>query len=127
MDFNPANKSCSFCGVQGTKDTKFAGGLGAMMCADCVRHYSEVFASEERMAAITRPPWDDMTDAEILATLPLIENAATQVSDFLAEWVAMARGRKLSWTEIGSALGVTRQAAWQRFAHVVPDKKGATA
>ena len=127
MDFNPANKSCSFCGVQGTSKTKFAGGLGAMMCSDCVRHYSEVFASEEKIAAITRPPWNDMSDAEILATLPQIEKAAVQVTDFLNEWVAMARARKLSWTEIGSALGVTRQAAWQRFAHVVPDNKGATA
>jgi DNA-directed RNA polymerase specialized sigma24 family protein len=127
VDFSPANKSCSFCGKQGTKDTKFAGGLGAMMCADCVHYYSEVFASEERIAAITRPPWDHMSDAEILATLPLIEKAANQVNEFLGEWVALARERKLSWTEIGSALGVSRQAVWQRFARAVPDSKDASA
>jgi hypothetical protein len=127
MDFDPANKSCSFCGVQGTKGTKFAGGLGAMMCADCVHHYAHVFASQERMDAITRPPWDSMTDAEILATLPLIEKASNQVNDFLQEWVAMARSRKLSWAEIGSAMGVSRQAVWQRFAQGIPMKKDATA
>src|SRR5690349_11191394 len=127
MDFDPAHKSCSFCGTQGTADTKFAGGLGAMMCSDCVLHYAEVFGSATRASAITRPPWDDMTDAEILATLPLIEKASAQVNDFLADWVAMARARKLSWAEIGSALGVSRQAAWQRFSQVVPDSKGATA
>lgn len=97
-----------------------------MMCSDCIRHYSQV-ASRERTAVITRPPWNDMSDAEILATLPLIEKASIQVNDFLVEWVAMARSRKLSWTEIGDALGVSRQAAWQRFAHVVPDSDGATA
>lgn len=127
MDFDPANKSCSFCGIQGTSETRFAGGLGAMMCADCVLHYAEIFASEARSKAITRPPWNDMSDAEVLATLPLIEKASTQVNDFLGEWVAMARGRKLSWAEIGNALGVTRQAAWQRFSHMAPDTKGATA
>jgi hypothetical protein len=127
MDFDPANRSCSFCGAQGTADTKFAGGLGAMMCSDCVLHYAEIFASPERVKAITRPPWDNMTDAEILATLPLVEKASAQVNDFLTDWVALARARKLSWTEIGSALGVSRQAVWQRFSQVVPDHKGRTA
>ncbi len=28
----------------------------------------------------------------------------------------MARERNLSWAEIGQALGVSRQAAWERFA-----------
>lgn len=115
MDFDPANKSCSFCGVRGTPETRFAGGLGAMMCSDCLEYYHDVFASPEKSRSITRPPWDVMSDEDILGKLPLISTTVTQVDDFLNEWVRLARSRKLSWAEIGTALGVSRQAAWERF------------
>lgn len=115
MDFSPAGKICSFCGLVGEEDTKFAGGLGAMMCADCLEYYHDVFASPQRSAAITRPPWDDMTDADLLSKLPLIVANVDQDAEFLRQWVALLRERKLSWAEIGKALGVSRQAAWERF------------
>lgn len=120
MDINPAHKTCSFCGVQGTADTLFAGGLGAMMCSDCVSAFHKQFSTEEGRRAISlrsmaRMPWDEMSDTELLANLPMIAATATQVSSFLADWVQLARDRGLSWTEIGQALGVSRQAAWERF------------
>jgi len=71
IDINPAHKTCSFCGVQGTDETTFAGGLG--------------------------------------------------------DWVQLARDRGLSWTEIGQALGVSRQAAWERFAKGRPPRANASA
>lgn len=37
--------------------------------------------------------------------------------------VAMARAQGRSWTEIGRALGVTKQTAWARFARVVAEGK----
>jgi hypothetical protein len=122
MDFDPTSKSCSFCGMRGTSQTKFAGGLGAMMCQDCLSFYYEVFSSEGRSKAITRPPWDDMSDAELLSKLPLISDTSAQVHEFLSDWVQLARERKLSWAEIGNALGVSRQAAWERFSTAKPDK-----
>ena len=120
MDIDPAHKSCSFCGVQGTEHTMFAGGHGAMMCADCVNFFHDKFASEEGRRSISlraraRLPWDEMSDTEILAKLPMIAATATQVTSFLGDWVQLARERGLSWTEIGQALGVSRQAAWERF------------
>lgn len=127
MDFDPANKSCSFCGVQGTAETKFAGGLGAMMCRDCLTWYHEAFSSEERLQAISRPPWVGMSDTEVLSKLPLIADTAAQVNGFLGEWVQLARERNLSWAEIGQALGVSRQAAWERFAGGKTRKSDATA
>lgn len=128
MDFSPVGKVCSFCGLVGDKDTKFAGGLGAMMCADCLESYHHVFASAERSAAVTTPPWDHMTDAELLSKLPLISMTADQVNEFLRQWVALLRERKISWAEIGKVLGVSRQAAWERFsASVAEGRKDATA
>lgn len=115
MDFSPTSKICSFCGKQGTKRTKFAGGLGAMMCSDCLEYYHGVFASASRSAAITRPPWEEMSDTELLEKLPLILRSADQVNAFAADWIALIRERRISWAEIGKVLGVSRQAAWERF------------
>lgn len=119
MDFNIENKTCSFCGVRGAKGAKFAGGLGAMMCVACVEHFHDVFSSQDKVAAVSRPPWESMSDAEILSTLPLIARNAVQVNDFLTEWVQLARSRNLSWAEIGKVMGTSRQAAWERFAQRV--------
>jgi hypothetical protein len=116
MDFNIENKTCSFCGVRGTSGAKFAGGLGAMMCVPCVEHFHDVFSSEAKTEAVSRPPWETMSDSEILSSLPLIARNAEQVNDFLTEWVELARSRKLSWAEIGKVMGTSRQAAWERFA-----------
>jgi hypothetical protein len=119
MDFNIENKTCSFCGVRGTKGVKFAGGLGAMICVPCVEYYHDVFSSKAKTDAVNRPPWEQMTDSEVLSKLPLIARNAEQVNEFLTEWVELARSRKSSWAEIGKAMGTSRQAAWERFAQRV--------
>lgn len=121
MDNNVERKTCSFCGIQGKKGMRFGGGLGAMICEDCVEHYHEVFASASKSKREAKPPWESMTDAEILANLPLIAQTADQVSEFLVEWVELARSRKLSWAAIGKAFGVSRQAVWERFAQRVEE------
>jgi hypothetical protein len=121
MDNDVERKSCSFCGIRGQRGMRFAGGLGAMMCESCVHHYHEVFGSTQKAAQAAKPPWEAMSDAEILANIPLISETAQQVADFLVEWVELARSRKISWASIGKALGISRQAAWERFAQRVAD------
>lgn len=115
MDFSPTGWLCSFCGTQGTKTTRFAGGLGAMMCMDCLEYYYETFLSPEKTKSITRPPWNEMTDTEMLGKLPLIVESVNQGDKFLRSWIDLLRERKLSWAQIGQAVGVSRQAAWERF------------
>ena len=119
MDTSTDDKACSFCGVPGPEGPRFGGGLGAMICVTCVEHFHDVFSSPEKIEASVQPPWESMTDAEILSKLPLIERNAAQVQEFLTEWVELARSRKLSWAEIGKVLGTTRQSAWERFAQRV--------
>jgi ADP-heptose:LPS heptosyltransferase len=120
MDTNiSSRKSCSFCGIPGGEGLKFGGGLGAMICENCVNHYHEIFQSTSKTAKAHEPPWDSMTDAEILSNLPLIQQTQAQAFDFLLEWVELARSRKISWAEIGKVFGVSRQAAWERFAQRV--------
>ena len=121
MDFSPVGRVCSFCGAIGTRTTKFAGGLGAMMCQDCLEYYHDTFASKKRLKAVSRPPWESMTDAEMLSKLPLIAATSEQVDVFLRDWVKLIRSRKISWAEIGKVMGISRQAAWERFREVAAD------
>ena len=119
MDTSTDDKACSFCGVPGPEGPRFAGGLGAMICVECVSHFHDVFSTPEKTEAALQAPWETMTDAEILSKLPLIERNAQQVQHFLTEWVELARSRTLSWAQIGKAMGTTRQSAWERFAQRV--------
>lgn len=118
MDFSPANKMCSFCGKQGTRKSEFVGGFGVMMCVECLDFFHAAVHSPARKRALRQPPWVTMSDAELLGTLPLILRSAEQVNSFAAEWVGLIRERRLSWAQVGKALGVSRQAAWVRFADV---------
>src|SRR6476646_6542460 len=120
MNLDAAAWSCSFCGKRGTDDTRFAGGLGALMCTDCLERFTAAFAAPENAnSKVIGWSEDDMTDADMLARLPLIAATATQVDRYLRAWVARIRERHISYAEIGKALGVSRQAAWERFSRVV--------
>jgi hypothetical protein len=121
MDADSTKKSCSFCGEQGREDMPLVGGLGAFMCGDCLDYYSGVVAEFRRTGKNRPPPWETMSDADLLGKLALIVQTGAQVDRFLVEWVQLARSRKLSWAEIGKALGVSRQAAWERFSRSIAD------
>lgn len=117
---------CSFCGVPGGPgtDVPLIGGLGAQVCVPCVDEFHALAHDEDRVDAVRRTmPWERMSDPEVLATLPQILASADQNSAFAQEWVDMLRERRISWAEIGRVLGVSRQAAWERFARKSGDKR----
>jgi hypothetical protein len=116
VDAKLENKICSFCGRAGSQKNRLAGGLGAMICFECLEWYYEDSRSPARVAKRTRPVWEEMTDTELLAKLPLIVQSAEQNQAFVNDWVGLIRERKVSWAQIGRVLGVSRQAAWERFA-----------
>jgi hypothetical protein len=53
-----------------------------------------------------------------LLLLVALADGAAKVDDKIAELVAHARASGKSWTEIGQALGITKQSAWERFSGV---------
>ena len=116
-------KSCSFCSALGSRDLPLVGGLGAQICMTCIDDFHAIVHDPEMTASIRgRFPWETMSDAELLATLPQIMASAEQNNAFAHEWVDLLRERSISWAEIGRTLGVSRQAAWERFARKGGDK-----
>jgi hypothetical protein len=125
MAITREGKICSFCGTPGGPgtDVHLIGGLGAQVCAGCVDEFHAVLHDDELIAAAKKAvPWDRMSDAEALAMLPQILASAEQNVSFAHEWVDLLRERHVSWAEIGRTLGVSRQAAWERFARKSADK-----
>jgi hypothetical protein len=57
----------------------------------------------------------NLPDDELLALLPKIAAAGAQPERQVALLVSKARARGITWARIGTAMGMTRQAAWQRF------------
>ena len=56
-------------------------------------------------------PWRERP----LDDLALACRASTAVDKLIRETVVIARERGCSWTEIGHALGISKQSAWERF------------
>lgn len=56
-----------------------------------------------------------MDDKQLLDHLPEVAAVAGQVETALQTWVSLSRERGISWARIGTALGMTRQSAWERF------------
>lgn len=120
MELKGEGKICSFCGAPYGPDRRFMGGFGAQICVECVNRYAEILASEELMRKARRPAWDEMSDEQLLEVLPQVVATSEQVDTFLRDWVQLIRDRGISWQHIGLALGVSRQAAWERFSRPRP-------
>ena len=59
--------------------------------------------------------WGSLSDDEILRLLAPHATTIRSAEAGVAEHVRVLRTRGVSWTRIGTALGVSKQAAWERF------------
>ena len=67
----------------------------------------------------------DFTGEDAVSYRPVIEAAhvvADEARAALGRWVTAGRRAGLSWAEIGAAVGVSKQAAQQRFGTAEPDE-----
>lgn len=105
---------CSFCGKDQNHVKKLVAGPGVSICDACVSLCTRVVTGKP-----TAPfaGWASLSDDELLATLHATTAAVDAAAAKLAEHVDMLRARGVSWERIASALGVSRQAAWERFSH----------
>jgi len=106
---------CSFCGKANDEVNKLIAGPGVYICDGCVRLSVSILAGDEGHGDSEIPYWQNLADEEILAHLPQVAAAGEQAEDGLRARIDRLRERGVTWARIGTALGMTRQSAWERF------------
>src|SRR5262245_17613836 len=131
---------CSFCSKSQDHVAQLIAGPSVFICNECVAICVSLVEEEHRKALSAEsspPPPDASTPTEandafigeghmigdvalmpterLLRWLKFQEKLFEQSRDGLQEAVDILRAREVSWATIGEALGVSRQAAWDRF------------
>jgi hypothetical protein len=102
---------CSFCGKSETEVARLLGGKSMHICDSCVGVCNDVLKATPSAFA----GWNAMTDDQLLSSLRPTSASVEATRAVLQTQVDTLRRRGISWAAIGSALGVSRQAAWERF------------
>jgi hypothetical protein len=107
--------NCSFCGKPAGDVAKVIAGPGVYICNECVNLCNAILASDDGSSTTPIAVLRSLTDDELLNQLPRIAAVGAQVESGLQERILLLRDRTVTWARIGSALGMTRQSAWERF------------
>jgi ATP-dependent protease Clp ATPase subunit len=91
---------------------KLIGGPGVHICDACVDLCVLTIAGKD---ASGFAGWDTLTTERLLAALAPSEASVEAARDVLQSQIDILRKRDVSWAQIGEALGISRQAAWERF------------
>jgi hypothetical protein len=103
---------CSFCGKPEDKVGRLIAGPKVHICDACVGVCNRILdAVPEGYRS-----WDEMDTERLLSALTPANAALKATRQILQTQVEVLRSREVSWAEIGNALGISRQAAWDRFA-----------
>ena len=103
--------NCSFCRKSDEQVTRLIGGPGVYICDACIGICNRILeATPSEFAG-----WQAMADETLLGALKIAEATVRATQSVLQAQIEELRRREVSWHAIGRALGITRQAAWERF------------
>lgn len=108
---------CSFCGKSQHDVAKLIAGPSVFICDECVglcNKYMELPAGTSAKSHALGE-LDSLPTEKLLHFLKIHETVFQHARSRLHDAVATLRKREVSWATIGDALGVSRQAAWDRF------------
>jgi len=103
---------CAFCRRDDRHVPTLVAGPGVFICGDCVTLAAKAIKREQTPDFAG---FDSLDDDQLLAGLTPARAIAGQTDAAVGELVAILRKRGVSWSRVGEALGVTRQAAWERY------------
>ncbi|MEM1065837.1 MAG: ClpX C4-type zinc finger protein [Pseudomonadota bacterium] len=107
----PKLLTCSFCGKTEREVARLIAGANGYICDACIGTCTEILKAT--------PPghtgWAEMEDQALLDGLATAEATVETTRSVLQAMIEELRRRGTSWQKIGAALGITRQAAWERF------------
>jgi len=106
---------CSFCGKSQHEVKKLIAGPAAIfICGECVSLCNECIAG--RFPDTSKSSSEkDLPTERLLQRLQPIEDTLEGKGNQLQKVVEILRSREVSWAQIGTALGISRQSAWERF------------
>ena len=107
---------CSFCRKDQDAVEKLIGGPGVTqdvhICDGCVDLCLKIIENKPTPGFAG---WDTLSTEALLAALPPSEASVEAARSILQSQIDILRKRDVSWAQIGEALGISRQAAWERF------------
>lgn len=106
---------CSFCRKSDRDVERLIGGPGVYICGDCVERCIKILKPYRGKEVPDFPGWDSLSDSDLLRSLAPTEKTLEAVRSDLQSKIDTLRKRGVSWETIGGALGVSRQAVWERF------------
>jgi hypothetical protein len=103
---------CSFCRRPEAELDRLIGGPGVHICDACVGQCNAILEGRPTPGF---PGWEALDNGDLLKALGPSAAAVETARGVLDAQVEILRGRGVSWAQIGEALGISRQAAWERF------------
>ncbi len=104
------DQRCSFCGKRRRDVQKIIAGPGVFICDHCIQLCNEVLA-EDRTTLLASAADENLLLDQLRLAGQQIRIAEHHVYGAVSE----LRKRGMTWAQIGDALGVSRQSAWERF------------
>ena len=111
LSLKPRSLRCSFCGKTEREVGKLIAGPKVFICDACVGVCNRILDAMPQSFA----GWDKMSDEALLAALKPALSTVEATRAVVQAQVEELRKREVSWAAIGGALGMSRQAAWERF------------
>ncbi len=106
---------CSFCfKSQHQVKMLISGPASLFICDECVDLCNECIAGRFPDKSKFRSP-EELPTERLLERLQPIEETVQGKGNQLQSVVDLLRSRQVSWAQIGTALGISRQSAWERF------------
>ena len=106
---------CSFC-IKSEHEVRklISGPAHIFICNECVGLCDELIAGRAGNSS-KFPAAKELSTKRLLEHLRSINDALQNKRDQLQSTVELLRSREVSWAQIGAALDVCRQSAWERF------------
>lgn len=103
--------TCSFCGKSEKEVSRLLAGPSVFICDECVGACNRILEA----IPVEFKGWEEMTEGQLLGGLKVADATVDATRTVLQNHVDELRSRKVSWQRIGDALGISRQAAWERL------------
>lgn len=117
--------SCSFCGKPDTTVQRLVAGPGVYICNECIDLSATIVEDTAETtpeeSSRRRSEYYDRSTEDILATLPALVRSADRVESESAGWINRLRERGSEWQTIARAIGMSVEAARQRFEAARPE------